>query len=60
MTVPLWVLAVGAIVAGFVGIPARATGTWNWFDHFLEPVIASRRPRRGVSTTTEVGLELLC
>jgi NADH-quinone oxidoreductase subunit L len=36
MTVPLLVLAVGAVVAGWVGLP------WNnRFDHFLSPVIAS-------------------
>jgi NADH-quinone oxidoreductase subunit L len=36
MTVPLMVLAVGAIVAGFVGIPA-ALGGGNAIEHFLEP-----------------------
>jgi NADH-quinone oxidoreductase subunit L len=36
MTVPLMVLAAGAIVAGFVGIPA-ALGGGNTIEHFLEP-----------------------
>jgi NADH-quinone oxidoreductase subunit L len=36
MTVPLMALAVGAIVAGFVGIPA-ALGGGNAIEHFLEP-----------------------
>ena len=36
MTVPLMALAVGAIVAGFVGIPA-ALGGANQIEHFLEP-----------------------
>ena len=36
MTVPLMVLAVGAIVAGFVGIPAALGGS-NMIEHFLEP-----------------------
>jgi NADH-quinone oxidoreductase subunit L len=36
MTVPLWVLAVGAVVAGFVGLPVEK---WNVFHHFLQPVI---------------------
>ena len=36
MTFPLMVLAVGAIVAGFVGIPA-ALGGGNAIEHFLEP-----------------------
>jgi NADH-quinone oxidoreductase subunit L len=45
MTIPLVVLAAGAVVAGWVGIPA---GMWelfgahdhNLFHHFLSPVIA--------------------
>jgi NADH-quinone oxidoreductase subunit L len=36
MTMPLMVLAVGAIVAGFVGIPA-ALGGGNAIEQFLEP-----------------------
>ncbi len=36
MTLPLQVLAIGACVAGFVGIPA-ALGGGNAIEHFLEP-----------------------
>ncbi len=36
MTVPLMVLAVGAVVAGYVGIPAALGGS-NAIEHFLEP-----------------------
>ncbi|HEY7446454.1 MAG TPA: NADH-quinone oxidoreductase subunit L [Vicinamibacterales bacterium] len=36
MTVPLMALAVGAIVAGFVGVPAALGGS-NAIEHFLEP-----------------------
>jgi NADH-quinone oxidoreductase subunit L len=36
MTVPLMALAAGAILAGFVGIPA-ALGGGNAIEHFLEP-----------------------
>ena len=36
MTSPLMALAVGAIVAGFVGIPAALGGN-NAIEHFLEP-----------------------
>jgi NADH-quinone oxidoreductase subunit L len=36
MTVPLMALAVGALVAGFVGIPAALGGS-NAIEHFLEP-----------------------
>jgi NADH-quinone oxidoreductase subunit L len=41
MTIPLWVLAVGAVVAGFVGVPKLLTfgRDLNVFHHFLEPVI---------------------
>ena len=36
MTFPLQVLAVGAILAGFVGVPAALWGN-NAIEHFLEP-----------------------
>ncbi len=36
MTVPLMALAIGAMVAGFVGIP-QALGGRNTIEHFLEP-----------------------
>jgi NADH-quinone oxidoreductase subunit L len=42
ITVPLVVLAVGSVVAGWIGIPAVMTfgADVNWLHHFLEPVIA--------------------
>jgi NADH-quinone oxidoreductase subunit L len=39
MTVPLVVLAVGAVFAGWVGIPKIEHFDWNVFDHFLDPVL---------------------
>ncbi len=39
MTTPLIVLAIGAALAGFLGMPA-AFGVKNYFEHFLEPAIA--------------------
>ena len=36
MTLPLQILAIGAIIAGFVGVPA-ALGGGNAIEHFLEP-----------------------
>ena len=51
MTFPLMALAVGAVVAGFVGIPA-ALGGGNAIEHFLEPSFTAShagaccRPRR--------------
>ncbi|MEM6647725.1 MAG: NADH-quinone oxidoreductase subunit L, partial [Bacteroidota bacterium] len=36
MTIPLWVLAGLAIVAGFLGLPGVvAHGDWNWIHHYL-------------------------
>jgi len=40
MTGPLMALAVGAMVAGFIGIPQALGGT-NAFEHFLEPSFMS-------------------
>jgi NADH-quinone oxidoreductase subunit L len=39
MTVPLQVLALGSILAGFLGVPAILGGN-AWFEHFLHPVFA--------------------
>ena len=41
MTIPLWVLAIGAILTGYLGIP-KLEGVLdvNLFSQFLEPVIA--------------------
>jgi NADH-quinone oxidoreductase subunit L len=36
MALALIVLAIGSIVAGYVGLPAPLGGS-NWFAHFLEP-----------------------
>src|SRR5215210_2462238 len=42
MTIPLWILAVGAVLAGYVGVPKLLSlgRDLNWFHHWLEPVIA--------------------
>ncbi len=45
MTYPLMALAVGAMVAGFVGIPAALCGT-NAIEHFLEPSFTRSRTLR--------------
>ena len=42
MTYPLLALAVGAIVAGFVGVPAALGGS-NAIEHFLEPSFTAQR-----------------
>jgi NADH-quinone oxidoreductase subunit L len=38
MTIPLWILAVGAVVAGWVGLP-RVFAEVNQFHHWLEPIL---------------------
>ena len=40
MTIPLIILAVLAVIGGWVGIPA-ALGGHNEFEHFLDPVFAT-------------------
>jgi NADH-quinone oxidoreductase subunit L len=60
MTVPLQILAVGAMLAGFAGVPA-ALGGANDIEHFLEPSFTARAvvserataPAAHESTTTE-------
>jgi NADH-quinone oxidoreductase subunit L len=49
MTVPLMILAVGAVVAGFVGIPAALSGN-NAIEHFLEPSFTAHGPAHGAAT----------
>jgi NADH-quinone oxidoreductase subunit L len=50
MTVPLMILAAGAVVAGFVGIPG-ALGGANHIEHFLAPSFEAR-PLEGHATAT--------
>ncbi|MCP4203817.1 MAG: NADH-quinone oxidoreductase subunit L, partial [bacterium] len=40
MTVPLGVLAVGSVLAGYLGLPKLGEFDWNLFGHYLEPVVA--------------------
>ena len=51
MTWPLMALAVGAIVAGLVGIPT-ALGGGNSIEHFLEPSFTAEQIRLKPDTTT--------
>jgi NADH-quinone oxidoreductase subunit L len=39
MVVPLWILAAGAIVVGWFGVPKFILGRENSFEGFLEPII---------------------
>ncbi len=46
MAIPLIVLAIGSVVAGYVGVP-HAIGGSNWIESFLEPSFeVSERARR--------------
>ncbi len=38
MTIPLWILAAGAVVAGYLGIPKFILGKDNAWESFLEPI----------------------
>ena len=57
MTVPLMALAVGAVVAGLVGIPA-VLGGGNAIEHFLEPSFTASEVRQASRTTEGPGLLL--
>jgi NADH-quinone oxidoreductase subunit L len=48
MTVPLMILAVGAIFAGYLGVPAALGGS-NRFEKFLEPVFVTEAHARATS-----------
>jgi NADH-quinone oxidoreductase subunit L len=61
MTVPLWILAVGAVTAGWVGIPKLLSfgRDLNWFHHLLEPVIAVPQGLEAGEHTVGEGMEIL-
>ncbi|MEO6327153.1 MAG: NADH-quinone oxidoreductase subunit L [Thermoanaerobaculia bacterium] len=40
MTIPLWILAAGALLVGYWGIPKFLLGRESGFDKFLEPIFA--------------------
>ncbi len=57
MTFPLQALAVGAIIAGFVGIPA-ALGGGNAIEHFLEPSFKGEAVQHAEAGVAERGATL--
>ncbi|MGH9380484.1 MAG: proton-conducting transporter membrane subunit, partial [Thermoanaerobaculia bacterium] len=60
MTVPLVVLAVGSVVAGWVGIPRLGHLDLDWFGHFLEaPLAPALTPGHGEAHPPALGTELL-
>jgi NADH-quinone oxidoreductase subunit L len=61
MTIPLWILAAGAVLSGLLGIPKLLTLGFlpeNAFGRFLEPVVAEvgQHGEHHVSTALELGL----
>ncbi|MGE5199054.1 MAG: NADH-quinone oxidoreductase subunit L [Rhodospirillaceae bacterium] len=54
MTIPLQIRAVGAVIAGFVGIPA-ALGGGNAIEHVLEPSFTARAAVHEASALGEHG-----
>jgi NADH-quinone oxidoreductase subunit L len=55
MTLPLWVLAILAVTAGFLGIPAVIKPDAHWLGHFLGPVVGEGSGKE-LSAGTEWGL----
>jgi NADH-quinone oxidoreductase subunit L len=53
MVLPLQVLAVGAVLAGYLGVPALLGGS-NWIEHFLYPVFADAHHGLAEVLTAEV------
>ena len=51
MTVPLMILAVGAVFTGYLGAPEYLWG--SWWDHYLEPVFGAADAHHG-SLSTEL------
>ncbi len=59
MTMPLVILAVLAVVAGFLGIPEVFAKDAHWLEHFLAPIFAestARQSAHGISHSTEYAL----
>jgi NADH-quinone oxidoreductase subunit L len=60
MTLPLWILAVGSVLAGYVGVPKLLSfgRDLNWFHHWLEPVILAPQGLEAGEHNIGEGLEL--
>jgi NADH-quinone oxidoreductase subunit L len=57
MTMPLMALAVGAVVAGFVGIPAAILPSGSAIEHFLEPSFTAEHVQATGAAAVEAGRE---
>jgi NADH-quinone oxidoreductase subunit L len=58
MAVALIVLAIGSVVAGYVGFPA-ALGGGNWFEHFLAPSFGVHTAEEGTGHGPELLLMIV-
>jgi NADH-quinone oxidoreductase subunit L len=58
MTVPLVVLAVGAVISGWVGLPRLGDWDWNWIVGFQAPVYEAVGGHHGAEHHASVALEL--
>ncbi|PYP83281.1 MAG: NADH-quinone oxidoreductase subunit L [Blastocatellia bacterium AA13] len=60
MTVPLIILAIGAVVVGYLGIPEGLSGGGipNYFERLLEPAIATHAAVRTAGNDVEAGHSL--
>ncbi|MBS1659705.1 MAG: NADH-quinone oxidoreductase subunit L [Bacteroidetes bacterium] len=58
ITIPLIVLAILAVVAGFLGIPAALAPNAHWLERYLEPVMGESHVAE-VAHGTEIGLMAL-
>jgi NADH-quinone oxidoreductase subunit L len=66
MTIPLWILAIGSILVGYLGLPhvlGGPIGVENVFERWLEPVMghaaAAEMVDAGHEHVAQTGLELL-
>jgi NADH-quinone oxidoreductase subunit L len=55
MTVPLWILAAGSTVVGFLGTPSFLGLGPNRFERWLEPVFATARAGEGAGQMSSIG-----
>ncbi len=58
MAIALVVLAVGSVLAGYLGLPAVLGGS-NWFEHFLEPSFGVHAADEGAEHAPELLLMLV-
>jgi NADH-quinone oxidoreductase subunit L len=58
MAIALIVLAVGSVLAGYVGLPGVLGGS-NWFEHFLEPSFGVHAAEEGAEHAPELLLMLV-